>query len=241
MSNISKIELRNKLFEKYFEIKDGIVLSDLINLLKPNIETFQNFRELLMNNTREFKWFQTLNKINTVDYNQRKYLIIEIGLCKYIVVDLLTEQNLTKGDIPSNFEKDVLMDRDNYCDKYHYLKYEGNIEELINFYKYNQGILNSKKSINYKMKIDDAYTYLYVDLANSNIMLGFQTPDQFLYERLFFNIDLTPKLLQDTQEKIGIEKMKEMFNRIKNIKIPKEYYNDIYIKNNTKVLKNTNI
>ncbi|MBQ7140130.1 MAG: hypothetical protein IJO32_01345 [Bacilli bacterium] len=236
--NISKNELRNKLFEKYFEINDGVTLSNLMDLLKPNIETFKNFRQLLMNNTREFKWFQTLKRINTIEHNQRKYLIIEIGLGKYIIVDLLKEQILTKKHIPSKFEKEILMNKDNYCDIYHYLKYEGDIQGLIKYYNDNQEILNSKKEINYKINIGEAYTYLYIDLANSKIQLGFQTPDQFLYERLFFNIDLTPFCMQDAQEKIGIEKMNEIFDRIKNIRIPKELYEDnAVIKEKQKVLK----
>ena len=39
---------------------------------------------------------------------------------------------------------------------------------------------------------------------------------------MFLNSDLTPFSLQDATEKIGKEKMLEMFERIKEIKIPKE-------------------
>jgi len=159
-------------------------------------------------------------------------------LWKYILIDLLTKQNLTKEYIPPNFEKEILMDKDNYCDRYRYLKYEGDMQELINFYNSNQKVFNSKGNIYYQINIGEAYTYLFVDLVNGRVQLGFQTPDQFLYERLFFNIDLIPFTMQDAQEKIGIKKMNEMFDRIKNIRIPKELYqDDNIIKEKQKVLK----
>jgi len=67
----NKSELRNQLFEKYFEENDGMILSDLLSTLKLNIEAFKQLRELLKQNTQEFHWFHNLKKINTIEYNQK--------------------------------------------------------------------------------------------------------------------------------------------------------------------------
>ena len=73
-----------------------------------------------------------------------------------------------------------------------------------------------------KLEVESAWTWFYIDFVNAHIQLGFQTPNQNLYEQLFLNYDLTPYGMQDAQQKMGIEKMKEIFSKIKDIKIPKE-------------------
>ena len=67
-----------------------------------------------------------------------------------------------------------------------------------------------------------AWTSLTIDFANGKGYMSFRTPDQFLYEHLFLNYNLTPSGMQDSQRKIGIEKIMEMFRRIPSIKIPKD-------------------
>lgn len=84
-------------------------------------------------------------------------------------------------------------------------------------------------NVHYRLEVDEAWTYFHIDFANAEAQMGFQTKDQYLYEQLFLRYDLTPSRMQDTQNKIGIGKMQEMFDRIKNLKIPKEVIpNDLY-------------
>ena len=99
-----------------------------------------------------------------------------------------------------------------------------------------------------RLNHSQAWTYLFIDFANASVQLGFQTPDQTLYEQLFLNYDLTPCGMQDAVNKIGREKIKEIFSKVGNIKIPIEFIpldlykkylsNDIEIKltkNNTNI------
>lgn len=65
-----------------------------------------------------------------------------------------------------------------------------------------------------------------VDFVNAAAQMGFQIPDQFLYEQLFLNYNLLPSRMQDVKGKIGVERMHEMFEKIKKIIIPKEVIPD---------------
>ena len=108
-------------------------------------------------------------------------------------------------------------------------KYDSNIEELLDFYMENEQVLNLSKKIHYVLKVDNAWTYFHIDFVNASGQLSFETRDQFLYEQLYLRYDLTPSKMQDAKNKIGLEKMQEMFQKIKEIKIPQEVIpNDLY-------------
>ena len=66
--------------------------------------------------------------------------------------------------------------------------------------------------------------------------MSFQTPNQFLYEQLWFNSDLSPSGMQDAQL-IGKERMNEMFDEVKNIKIPNELIPPIILENKKTLVK----
>ena len=86
----------------------------------------------------------------------------------------------------------------------------------------NRNLLELSTELHYRLDIDEAWTFFFIDFANAEAQMGFQTPDQFLYEQLFLKYDLTPLRMQDAQEKIGITRMQEMFEKIKDLKIPIE-------------------
>ena len=77
-----------------------------------------------------------------------------------------------------------------------------------------------------------------IDLANGTAQLGFQTPYQFLYEQLFLKSDLTPSRMQDAISKIGMDKMREMFSRVKDIQLPEAVIPTIYYEQNIIPSKN---
>ena len=85
------------------------------------------------------------------------------------------------------------------------------------------------KRIHYVIKLDYSWTYFHIDFVNASSQLAFETRDQFLYEQLYLRYDLTPSRMQDAQNKIGIEKMQEIFQKIKEIKIPQKVIpSDLY-------------
>ncbi len=150
---------------------------------------------------------------------------------QYVIVDIDKMENITEEQFQAEFDEDFFM---NYFDEikkqvsalfelYSLNKYEGDIQEFVKFYKDSQSILHLTPRLSYRFDIGEAYTYFCIDFIDASAQMGFQTPDQALYEHLFLEYDLTPSGLQDAQSKIGVEKMYDMFKRIKEIRIPKQF------------------
>ena len=136
-------------------------------------------------------------------------------------------RNISREEFEKLFDEQFFIDNfdersegEFFHDFYHVVKYQGDIQELLNLYFNNENIFNMPNQIHCKMNEKDAWTYLFIDLANASAQMGFQTPDQTLYEQLFLNYDLTPYGMQDAVNKIGKEKIEEIFSKIKDIEIP---------------------
>lgn len=181
-------------------------------------------------------------------YNNNKYLILKLGLYEYTIIDLEKMVNVKQEEFKEIFTEEFFVnnfDEDKDEDVINYIcieEYDGDIQELLDFYIEKEDVLLLLTKFFYELKENDAYTYLSFDFANRGIQMGFGTPDQFLYEHLLLNHDLTPYGLQDAQNKIGVERMKEMFEQIKGIKIPIDVIpNDLYqqylLKTDNKVKK----
>ena len=227
---LSKDELRNALFEKYFEVDDGIVLSELMPVLVPISYSYKELHKILEDVIDEFEWFDNLDMAKDIRIEDRNILIIKFNIYYYLVLDLGKKEVIETNEIWQIFDEQFFisnfnerkLDIKNYKDWYRFYNSDNKLETLIKFYSDNKKVLNLPTDIYNRLKIGHAWTYLNIHLASSQIYLGFQTEDQYLYEQLFLNIDLTPSSMQDAIDKIGIEKAKEMFDRIKQIQIPKE-------------------
>ena len=211
---MDKDTLRDNLFRKYFENQDGIEASDLLTTLSFIPEAWKKLHEMCEENIEYFDSFSNLEQCKLIQMNDNVYLILKFGILNYIVIDLKQRKNISRQLIDKDFNN---------------ISTFNNPEMLIDFYFQNQQILNLSTSLEYKIFIDNAWTYFFVDFINSSIQLGFQTSDQFLYEHLFLNYDLTASRMQDAKSKMGTEKMNEIFSRIKTIKIPIEVIpSDLY-------------
>ena len=224
---MDKDTLRNNLFEKYFENQTGIVASDLVTTLSFIPETWKKLHEICEDNIKYFDLYSDLDKCKLIQINQNNYLILRFEMIHYIIIDLKMHQNISKQLFDSDNFKLLRNNLDiaELCN----ISIFNNPEILIDFYFQNQEILNLSTSLEYKISVDNAWTYFFIDFANATAQLGFQTLDQFLYEQLFLHYDLTASKMQDAQAKIGIDKMREMFSKIKTIKIPSEFIpTDLY-------------
>ncbi len=154
---------------------------------------------------------------------------------QYVIIDMDRMENVTEEQVRCEFDKDFFVnyfgefklstDKDIF-DMYAIKYYHGDIQKLVNFYTENQTTLCLPFKLRYRHEIGDAWTYFCIDFVNGNAQIGFQTPDQFLYEQLFLNFDLTPSRMQDAQRKMGIDKMQEIFEKIKKLRIPKKVIPD---------------
>lgn len=232
---MDKDTLRNNLFEKYFENQTGIVASDLVTTLSFIPETWKKLHEICEDNIKYFDSYSYLGDCKLIPINQNNYLILKLRTFSYVIIDLDRHQNISRQSFENNFTTEFFINHFNepkmnfniteLCN----ISIFNNPERLIDFYFQNQEILNLSTSLEYKIYVDKAWTYFFIDFADASAQLGFQTLDQFLYEQLFLHYDLTASKMQDAQSKIGIDKMREMFLKIKTIKIPIEVIpTDIY-------------
>lgn len=228
---MDKSLLRDKLFQKYFQEEDGILISDLVNNLSFIPEVWRQLHFLCVNNVKYFHPFSTLEMCKIVEHNKSKYFILKISCWRYIIIDIQKKENITEEEFRRYFDEQFFVKNFNehkeeddtlYSSLYYVSKYNGDIDELLDFYMENEQVLSLSTDLHYRLEEGNAWTYLNIDFANARVQMGFQTPDQFLYEQLFLKYDLIPSILQDAQEKMGIEKMNEIFNRIKDIIIPIE-------------------
>lgn len=239
-------ELRDKLFESYFLVENGIFLLDFMKNTNFIVNCWKDLHHILEQHIQYFDTCSSLSEIKKMNYHEKDYLIIKIRIWNYLVIDLESNQVVEKKNAKKLFTEDFFIH--NFNEKkfenrdcfnmYYFESYDGDIIEVINFYQLNQEILTLPTRIYYKIGDNNAWTYLSIDLANGTAQLGFQTPDQFLYEQLFLKSDLTPSRMQDAISKIGMDKMREMFSRVKDIQLPEAVIPTIYYEQNIIPSKN---
>ncbi len=244
--NEYKTMLRNNLFEKYFEVEDGVLLSELVESTRIITDTWNNLHKILENCIEDYDEWSHLEDIKEIQYKNKKYLIIKVMMHKYIVINLENKKILSDEEALNIFEEQLFIENfdeiqmgEKMYNRFYWFLNGSNENQIITYYNQNKKVLNYPTNILYKINMGDVYTFLSIRL-NDNIQLSFQGKDQILYETLFINSDLTPGGMQDTKDRIGIEKMREMFDRVPNIKIPREYipkefFEDGLIKEKVKV------
>lgn len=226
---MEKEELRNRLFERYFEEIDGIYIyaGDFVSRLSFIHDLYQNLNELCVSNMEYFDCFDSIEKIKVIEHKSKPFLILKKRSWNYGIIDIEEKKSITEEEFKNIFDEDFFVE--NFGERkgnescfcfYHVDQYQGNIEELVKFYFDNYSIFNLPTELYYCHEIGEAWTYFSINLAHGTAQLGFQTPDQFLYEQLFLQHDLTPSRMQDAVSKIGKERIQEMFNQIKEIKLP---------------------
>ena len=236
-NNTDKEELRDNLFSKYFEVEEGVNATELVDKLSFIPEVWDKLNDICENNIEYFDKYSSIEDIKLLKHNDKNYLILKIHLYRYVIIDVERKENVTEEQFRNNFDENFFVNNFNSrkrrnndsLELYDIEKYEGNIGELLDFYLENEHVLNLSKRIHYVIKLDYSWTYFHIDFVNASSQLAFETRDQFLYEQLYLRYDLTPSRMQDAKNKIGIEKMQEMFQKIKEIKIPQEVIpNDLY-------------
>lgn len=218
---MSKEELRDLLFQKYFD--DGVSVRDLNDKLSFIPETYDKLRVLCEKNLMYFDSFSMIEKFKLVD----KYLVLKMKMWGYVVIDIENMSNISESEFSNLYHSGFFQKYFNEKDTVNFLfyvleEYMGDISELYNFYFENKEVFELDGSLRYRYEIDGAWTWLFVDYINRAVQLGFQTHDQYLYEQLFFNYDLIPCGMQDAHNKMGINKMYEIFSRIGDIRVPVE-------------------
>lgn len=222
-------KLRDLLFGEFFKAQDGIRLEELMKSLKTVTEVWKKLNGILEENAEGFDKYTSVMKLKTVISKGKHFLVIRKMPLTYLVIDLDTSEVLDKQSALRYFSEKVLIEKfgelksdskKSFEMMFNCLSYNGEVSELIDFYVENEVILNISNNILYRVKIGDAYAFLSIHLNDGGNTLAFRTKDQRLYEHLFFNNNLEPLALQDAGQKMGYQKMQEIFTRIKDIKVP---------------------
>ena len=232
---MEKQELRDILFKQMLDNNKGISVKELVNRVKSIVDIWQNLYYLLIENTDYFDNYSDIDEIKVID----DYLIIKCGLFEYLIIDLInkktiTEQIFDKKFYEINFNDESWIKIDNY----ELIDYQGNINELIDYILNNSFVLiNMDKRLFYRVKYHDAKLSFSLNYQDGSMQLSFSAPNQYLYEQLFINADLSPSKMQDAINKIGKEKMYYYFNNVPDIIIPSNLIPDLLVNHKIKSLK----
>lgn len=172
--------LRNQLFDKYFEVKNGIPVVDLIDTLSFIPKLWGKLHILCENNIEYFDSFSDLEKFKLIDYKEKEYLILKIRMFKYIIIDMEKMENISEGQFRSEFDEkffvsnfDEIKDDRDLFRMYDLIRYYGDVQELTDFYNENKGLLCLSTELHYRLQIGKAWTYFYIDFANTTVQMGF--------------------------------------------------------------------
>lgn len=222
-------ELRDKLFAEFFKSQDGIRLENLMHSLKSVIDIWQRLHFILEENVEGFDKHYSVQKLKAVTIKGKHFLVVKETVLTYLIIDLDNNVVLNEVEALKFFQEKFLIEnfnerksgsRESFKKMFTCLDSKGDISKLIDFYVENEQVLNAASDIMYRVKLADAYAFLSIHLSDGGNLLAFRTPDQRLYEHLFFNNDLEPLCLQDAGQKMGYPKMQEIFSRIKDIRVP---------------------
>lgn len=233
-----KTKVRDALFNKYFENgEDRVEILQVLEQITPTIKMWECLDALLKKSIKNYEWFDGIEMVRFISYQEIDYLVIKMRMFKYFMVDIKRKKAslFTEDFFVTNFKerKLKLKSKSHYLVMYYFFECKQYLEELIAFCEANQEYLEMPNSIYCRFEIDDAWTYLNINMSTKEIQLGFQTPDQTLYDFLRFRMDLTPSRMQDAEDRMGLEKMLEICKRVKEIKIPKCCLPSYFLKEDT--------
>lgn len=215
---------QTNLYQLYFENENGIKISELMLILQPLINNWNNLYQLLINNSDTFNKYSRINKIKTLKYNETNYLIIKSSLADYLIIDIDNNKVIEyrKNLEPFNKEFFNCYFNDKKIDEslYYYIDInEDSMEQIINMVN-NNSIFLEDSNITYNLNKDNYITKIFIDITNGDVSLSFHNNVGGNFNCIFFNKDLIPIGVSNPTN--NIVQLKEMCQSFKNIVIPDE-------------------
>lgn len=240
-----KEKLRDALMQKFLELKEGIPLKEFLRLLQPHLEAYQTFHTLCVENLERYENWDSIKKIQKFFLAERELLLIQQRMFRYLVVDIQKKKVLESKEalklFPEDFfEKNFNEPQTDLKTMYHFLKYNGDIDAMIQFYLKKSYVLEGEEKIHLRHEIPPAWVSFFLNLNTGNMQLSFQTKDQYLYEAINILPNFTLDCMQDTKSRIKPEKILEMVNLLSEIKIPYSCVPSFMNKEFTRYLKKEN-
>lgn len=209
-----RYRLRQELWNQFINNKNGMRASDVVSQLDQIHNIYEEFGNILYHGSnRKRKQYLKENprKVDKVCFLGKEYLIIWIETY-YLVIDM--NQNTIVTDL-SEMEKMGELIGFIIDDAF------DNVDEIVDYYRKYESIFSITPKISYVVSLDekDAYSVFLISLCYRSVVFGFYTPDQFLYETIFFDDCLRP-YVDDTKKRIGKEEIQRIINGVGDIVIP---------------------
>ena len=239
-NNMHENQMRKLLIDEYLKVTDGIPIDDITSTLSFIKDTYQNLKTLLAKHIEHIEYYNKCGPIKYIGVKGKECLAIRLGLARYLMIDTETGLALSKEQVCSQWTEDYFLAEfagyhashalENDIDQYTFLTPPGNLSDIVDFCAANSTVFALPTTIVHQVKLEQpnitgtvikTLSYLAVDFIRNEIQLGFRGTDQYLYEHLFFSLDLEPTI-KDTKGRIDNEEMNTIFCKVKNIRIPKE-------------------
>lgn len=226
-----EIELWNKkqleLFSMFFENKkdNSIPISELSYKIKKLSENWQDLYQIFKMNSNDFDDYSSIRKIKEVIYNNKNYLIFQINIWSYFIIDLNTKKIVDFGENLSPFNEQFFIDNFDERtiinpDKFYYtINYdENNLNNLVDYIDSNKAVFLERNHFNYTLKSSDNYTAsISFDVTNGNITV-FLGNYNGTVNYIFLNGNLEPIGVSNPTG--NMEELKKMVLEVKKITVP---------------------
>lgn len=224
---MSKECLREKLFSKFENVDEGILITDFLNKTNVIRDKWNTLRNYVVEEDDFFCMYPNLVKI--VDYNNKKYLIVSFRHYSYMIMDITDNKVLNEDEVRKIFNQQFFLENleeikmnseDEFFQVLDISYNDVDVQKVYDYVDENEEYFNINPNIFYKVYEENSEAVINLSLNKPSSILMFLTKDQYLYDHLFMNERLESLGMQDSVKKIGLDKSKEYFKRLKNIKIP---------------------
>lgn len=192
-------ELQEELFEQLFKTKDEyITLEELLKKLEPVSKIWTDLENILINDcSNDFDFWRSIDKIEIFD----NYIIIQLGLWEYIIIDSFNKKSLTDEECKILFDEQFFLTHFNepktenkFSDMYYFetAGKQETIDSVMEYINNYQEILLRENSIYYSIDYLKSRVVINIKFDKLETTIGFVTfendkehPSNVNY--LFFN------------------------------------------------------
>lgn len=222
------IKKQEELFELYFkDCDEGVNLECFVNSLGDIKEKWQSLYQILEDELEDFDNHSRVMDIKEIEYMNRKYLILKFFPFDYMVVDFNRGCVLEHKEVINLLDEQLFIDNfgeEKISDFAKYYSFFGRnnlfADSLIDVYRKNKDIFLSDNSFHYSLSDGDCRTFVSVDLATLEVVLGFQyLGDVGRCNYIFIDSNLEAYGVSNPDG--NMNSLKKMGDRVRDIGIPR--------------------
>lgn len=179
-------ELQEELFEQLFKTNEEyITLEELLKKLEPISKIWADLENILIKDcSNDFDFWRTIDKIKIFS----NYIIIQLGLWEYIIIDSLNKKSLTDEECKTIFDEQFFLthfnepETENKFSDMYYFENAGTQETINSLIKYidiYQNLLMQENSIYYSIDYLNSRVVINIKFDKLETTIGFATFKNF--------------------------------------------------------------